>query len=95
MQENLTLFLWESGEIQVSDFLQRKTLYLGNIVPTFYFHISGNLLMNIGPTKDGIIAPIYEDRLRGMGAWLKINGEAIYSTKPWIHQNDTLTAGVW
>ena len=51
--------------------------------------------MNIGPTKDGIIAPIYEDRLRGMGAWLKINGEAIYSTKPWTHQNDTLTAGVW
>jgi alpha-L-fucosidase len=82
MQENLSLFLWESGGIQVSDFLQRKTLYLGNTILTFYFHISGNLLMNIGPTKDGIIAPIYEDRLRGMGARLKINGEAIYSTKP-------------
>lgn len=51
--------------------------------------------MNIGPTKDGIITPIYEDRLRGMGAWLKINGEAIYSTKPWFYQNDTLTPGVW
>jgi alpha-L-fucosidase len=51
--------------------------------------------MNIGPTKDGIIAPIYEDRLRGIGAWLNINGEAIYSTKPWTYQNDTLAAGVW
>ena len=28
---------------------------------------NGNLLMNIGPTKDGIITPIYEERLRGMG----------------------------
>ncbi|PNF35620.1 Alpha-L-fucosidase [Cryptotermes secundus] len=55
----------------------------------------GNLLMNIGPTKDGIIAPIYEERLRGMGAWLKINGEAIYSTKPWTYQNDTFASGVW
>lgn len=27
----------------------------------------GNLLMNIGPTKDGIIAPIFEERLRQMG----------------------------
>lgn len=27
----------------------------------------GNLLMNIGPTKDGIISPIFEERLRGMG----------------------------
>lgn len=27
----------------------------------------GNLLMNVGPTKDGIITPIYEERLRGMG----------------------------
>lgn len=27
----------------------------------------GNLLMNVGPTKDGIIAPIFEERLRGMG----------------------------
>lgn len=51
--------------------------------------------MNIGPTKDGIIAPIYEERLRGMGTWLKVNGEAIYSTKPWTYQNDTFTSGVW
>lgn len=27
----------------------------------------GNLLMNVGPTKDGIISPIFEDRLRGLG----------------------------
>lgn len=31
----------------------------------------GNLLMNVGPTKDGIITPIYEERLRGMGMFSK------------------------
>ncbi|PSN57902.1 Alpha-L-fucosidase [Blattella germanica] len=31
----------------------------------------GNLLMNVGPTKDGIITPIYEERLRGMGKYTK------------------------
>jgi len=30
----------------------------------------GNLLMNVGPTKDGIITPIFEERLRGMGIHL-------------------------
>lgn len=55
----------------------------------------GNLLMNIGPTKDGIIAPIYEERLRDMGKWLKINGDAIYNTVPWHTQNDTVTGDVW
>lgn len=32
----------------------------------------GNLLMNVGPTKDGIITPIFEERLRGMGITYKI-----------------------
>ena len=55
----------------------------------------GNLLMNIGPTHDGRIVPIFEERLRQMGAWLRVNGEAIYGTSPWQHQNDTFTPGVW
>ncbi|PSN44927.1 hypothetical protein C0J52_15007 [Blattella germanica] len=55
----------------------------------------GNLLMNVGPTKDGMISPIYEERLRGMGQWLKINGEAIYASRPWTYQNDTVTSAVY
>ena len=55
----------------------------------------GNMLLNVGPTHDGRIAPIYEERLHQIGDWLRINGEAIYATKPWVHQNDTLTHNVW
>ncbi|KAI0209806.1 Alpha-L-fucosidase [Lamellibrachia satsuma] len=55
----------------------------------------GNLLINIGPTSDGRIIPIFEERLRQLGTWLKVNGDAIYSTKPWKHQNDTVTPNVW
>lgn len=39
--------------------------------------------MNIGPTADGLIPPIFEERLADVGGWLRINGEAIYSTRPW------------
>ncbi|CAG5124359.1 unnamed protein product [Candidula unifasciata] len=56
---------------------------------------NGNVLLNVGPTKDGIITPIYQERLLQMGSWLKVNGEAIYGTKPWIYQNDTVTINVW
>ena len=51
--------------------------------------------MNVGPTHDGRIDPIQEERLRQMGDWLKVNGEAIYNSVPWKHQNDTLTPDVW
>lgn len=51
--------------------------------------------MNVGPTKEGIIVPIFQERLKGMGDWLKINGDAIYKTKPWEYQNDTINSDVW
>ena len=55
----------------------------------------GNVLINVGPARDGTIMPLFEDRLRSLGKWLKVNGEAIYGTKPWKFQNDTVTKDVW
>jgi len=41
----------------------------------------GNLLLDIGPTADGRIPVIMQQRLSDMGSWLQINGEAIYGTR--------------
>ena len=43
----------------------------------------GNLLLNVGPTADGRIPVIMQQRLADIGKWLKINGDAIYGTRKW------------
>jgi alpha-L-fucosidase len=42
----------------------------------------GNLLLNIAPSPEGEWLPDAYERLRGIGEWLKTNGEAIYFTRP-------------
>jgi len=42
----------------------------------------GCLLLNIGPSPEGDFDPQAYDRLAKVGEWMKINGEAIYETRP-------------
>lgn len=57
--------------------------------------LGGNYLLNVGPTADGMIPTVFEERLRAIGAWLYANGEAIYATKPWRIQNENGSLPVW
>ncbi|XP_076109079.1 alpha-L-fucosidase-like [Mytilus galloprovincialis] len=77
---------------RLEDFLTIEDL-LSQLISTV--SCGGNMLMNVGPTKYGTISPIYEERLRQMGQWLRVNGDGIYGTRPWVHQNDTVVKNVW
>lgn len=44
---------------------------------------NGNMLLNIGPKGDGSIPEQDASILKGLGAWLKVNGEAFYDSRVW------------
>jgi len=44
---------------------------------------NGNMLLNVVQRPDGSLDPEVEQLLADVGAWMTINGEAIYSTRPW------------
>ena len=44
---------------------------------------NGNLLLNVGPKADGSFAREAVESIKGLGDWLRVNGEAIYGTRPY------------
>ena len=45
---------------------------------------NGNLLLNVVQRPDGSLDPEVEQALEEMAVWIKVHGEAIYGTRPWL-----------
>ena len=52
------------------------------ILLTSLAHNGGNMLMNVGPMPDGTVQAEAVSVLEKVGGWLKLNGDAVYGTKP-------------
>lgn len=51
---------------------------------------NGNLLLVVSPDGTGKLPDIQKDRIIDLGEWLSVNGEGIYSTRPWkIQKKDS------
>ena len=55
---------------------------------------NGNLLLNVGPKADGTIPEGDTKILKELGAWMKVNGEAIYNSKVWRKSKEGPTIDV-
>jgi alpha-L-fucosidase len=91
--KELTDYVW-----QVDDSVHQRWGYLedaqytsvGSIISRLVDNVSrnGNLMMNFSPKADGTIPPEQQRLLLGTGEWLKINGEAIFKTRPWVKDGE-------
>jgi len=55
---------------------------------------NGNLLLDVGPEANGTIPPVQMSRLKALGEWLAINGDAIYGTHPWKRADGDTAEGI-
>jgi alpha-L-fucosidase len=55
---------------------------------------NGNLLLDVGPEADGTIPAVQMERLKALGDWLHINGDAIYATRPWTRADGTTAENI-
>ncbi|KAF5910686.1 hypothetical protein HPG69_004775 [Diceros bicornis minor] len=80
------------GDMAMSDIASESEI-ISELVQTV--SLGDNYLLNIGPTKDGLIDPIFQERLLAVEKWLNISGEAIYASKPSRVQSEKNMISVW
>jgi alpha-L-fucosidase len=71
----------EANVLPVDDFIDLFTRTVSE---------NGNLLLIVNLDGTGALPEVQERRLREIGKWLRVNGEAIYGSRPWLvtQQND-------
>ncbi len=55
---------------------------------------NGNFVLNVELLPDGTVPPEHKAILDEFGEWLKLNGEAIYASKPWKVHGDNFFTGI-
>ena len=70
------------------------------VTPTDLIHLlvdvvskNGNLLIGVGPDDHGTIPAQQQVPLRGLGAWMEINGDVIRGSRPWTSAQSTTSVG--
>ena len=74
---NLNKVSWGFNTVQQVMSFDEIILMLVNVVGR-----GGNVLLNVGPDRDGVIPPAHVERLREVGRWMDTFGKTIYGTRP-------------
>jgi alpha-L-fucosidase len=87
IMENISPYPWQT-DTSIGDWFYRtgqKYMTSDQVIQMLTDIVSknGNLLLNIVQTPEGDLEPDVMNILEGIATWIKDNGEAIYSTRPW------------
>ncbi|MBW4888422.1 alpha-L-fucosidase [Mucilaginibacter sp. HMF5004] len=91
--KQLTDFYWQVDDPIADKFGYvegMKVVSAASVVRKLIENVSrnGNLMLNISPKSDGTIPDDQRAVLLGIGKWLAVNGDAIYSTRAWTKASD-------